>query len=183
MLGVERRPAVAAGAVGDGEVELVVAGPSSTNRSKTSSRTSAARWSGRSTLLIITRARRPALEGLAQDEARLRHRALVGVDEQQDRVRHGERALDLAAEVGVAGGVDDVDARAAVLDGRVLGQDRDPALALLGIRVEHPLLDPLVRAEGTGEGEHRVDEGGLAVVDVGDDGEIAYLLVSSHGDG
>jgi hypothetical protein len=54
-------------------------------------------------------------EGLAQHEAGLRERALGGVDEQHDAVDHGQAALDLAAEVGVAGGVDDVD-RQAVLE-------------------------------------------------------------------
>ena len=49
------------------------------------------------------------LEALAEDEARLRQRALGGVDEQERAVGHQQRALDLAAEVGVAGGVDDVD--------------------------------------------------------------------------
>ena len=41
-------------------------------------------------------------ERLSEDEARLRQRALRGVDQEQDAVDHGERALDLAAEVGVA---------------------------------------------------------------------------------
>ena len=49
------------------------------------------------------------LERLAQHEAGLRQRALARVDEQDDAVDHRQAALDLAAEVGVAGGVDDVD--------------------------------------------------------------------------
>ncbi len=49
------------------------------------------------------------LERLAQHEARLRKRALARVDEQHDAVDHAQAALDLAAEVGVARGVDDVD--------------------------------------------------------------------------
>ena len=49
------------------------------------------------------------LERLAKHEAGLRQRALRRVDEQHDAVDHGQPALDLAAEVGVAGGVDDVD--------------------------------------------------------------------------
>ena len=53
------------------------------------------------------------LERLAQDEARLRQRALAGVDQQQHAVDHRQPALDLAAEVGVAGRVDDVDLHAA----------------------------------------------------------------------
>ena len=42
------------------------------------------------------------LERLAQHEARLRQRPLAGVDQQQHAVDHRQRALHLAAEVGVA---------------------------------------------------------------------------------
>ena len=39
----------------------------------------------------------------------------------------------------------------------------------------------LVRAERPGLPEHGVDEGGLAVVDVGDDGEVAQVVARGHG--
>ena len=58
--------------------------------------------------------RQLGLERLAQHEAGLRERALGGVDEQQHAVDHRQRPLDLAAEVGVAGRVDDVDRHVAV---------------------------------------------------------------------
>ena len=45
-------------------------------------------------------------------------------------------ALDLAAEVGVAGRVDDVDLGVAEREGDVLGQDGDAALALEVVGVE-----------------------------------------------
>ncbi len=77
--------------------------------------------------------RQARLERLAQDEAGLRKRALARVDEEQDAVDHRQAALDLAAEVGVARGIDDVHLRLADLDGRVLRQDRD---ALLAFEVE-----------------------------------------------
>src|SRR5205085_8208829 len=48
-------------------------------------------------------------ERLAQHEARLRHRAFRGVDEQDDAVDHRQHALDFTAEIGVTGRVDDVD--------------------------------------------------------------------------
>ena len=67
------------------------------------------RASGRSTLLMQTMTGSRRLERLAQDEARLGQRALGGVDEQHHAVDHRQPALDLAAEVGVAGGVDEVD--------------------------------------------------------------------------
>ena len=120
--------------------------------------------------------REPRLERLAQDEARLRQRALGGVDQEQDAVDHRQAALDLAAEVGVARGVDDVHLRVADLDGRVLGQDRDALLALEVHRVEHALGDVLVVAERAGLPEQRVDERRLAVVDVRDDGDVPKIV-------
>ena len=124
------------------------------------------------------------VERLAQHEAGLRERALGGVDEQHDAVDHGQAALDLATEVGVAGGVDDVDrhrlavgGRAGVVDRGVLREDRDALLALEVAGVHHPLGDALglVGGERAGLAEHRVDQRGLAVVDVGDDRDVAEV--------
>jgi hypothetical protein len=55
------------------------------------------------------------LQRLGQHELGLRHDAFLGVDQQDAAVHHAEDALHLAAEVGVAGRVDDVDARLAGL--------------------------------------------------------------------
>ena len=89
-------------------------------------------------------------------------------------------ALDLAAEVGVAGRVDEVDLDVAEREGDVLGQDGDAALALQVVGVEDALLrrSSLV-AEQAGLPQHLIDQRRLAVVDVGDDGHIADV-VSLH---
>jgi hypothetical protein len=63
-------------------------------------------------LLTTTIGAQAERQRLAGDELGLRHRAFGAVDQQDHAVDHREDALDLAAEVGVAGGVDDVDARA-----------------------------------------------------------------------
>jgi len=126
--------------------------------------------------------RQARLERLAQDEARLRQRPLARVHEQQDAVDHRQPALDLAAEVGVARRVDDVHLRVADLDGRVLGQDRDPPLALEVQRVHDALGHVLVGAKRAGLPEQGVDERRLAVVDVGDDRDVAEVLsAGGHG--
>ena len=52
-------------------------------------------------------------------------------------------ALDFAAEVGVARRIDEVDLHAFVMDGDVLGEDRDAALALEVVRVEDAVADEL----------------------------------------
>src|SRR6185436_7361958 len=86
---------------------------------------------------------------------------------------HAEHALDLAAEVGVARRIDDVDPRALPRHGGALGEDRDAALALEVVRVHRALGDDLAGAERAGLLEQAVDERGLAVVDVRDDRDVA----------
>ena len=112
------------------------------------------------------------------------------VDEQHDAVDHGQAALDLAAEVGVAGGVDDVDGdravgrvHAVVRDRGVLREDRDALLALELVRVHGALFDVGVVGEGVRLLQHRVDERRLAVVDVGDDRDVAQVVAGGvrHG--
>ncbi len=122
--------------------------------------------------------REAELEALSEDEARLRQRALGRVDEEERAVRHEQRALDLAAEVGVARGVDDVDLHVLVTNARVLREDRDPALALEIVRVHHAFGDDLVFAERARLAKHVVDQRGLAVVDVRHDGDVSKC---SHG--
>ena len=78
----------------------------------------------------------------------------------------------------MAGGVDDVDLHAAVAHRGVLGEDRDALLALEVVRVHDPLVDVLVGAEDAGLPEHGVDQRGLAVVDVGDDGDVAQIIAA-----
>ena len=117
------------------------------------------------------------LQRAGEDEARLRHGALSGIDEQDNAVDHLEDTLDLAAEVGVARGIDNVDLGVAVADGGVFGEDRDAALTLEVVRVHDAVDDLLIFAVHAALLEHFVDEGGLAVVDVGDDGYIAKFFI------
>ena len=103
-------------------------------------------------------------------------------DEQQRPVGHLERALDLAAEVGVAGGVDDVDRHAPVANAALLGEDGDAPLTLEVVRVHHALGERLVVAKHARLPHHLVDERGLAVVDVSDDGDVSEFA-AGHGGG
>src|SRR5207249_4300634 len=87
--------------------------------------------------------------------------------------------LDLPAEVGVPGGIDDVDARAAILDGAVLGEDGNATLAFDVVGIHDALAEPLVGGEGARLFQQAVDQRGLAVVDVRDDGDVADRAI--HG--
>ncbi|MNC87941.1 hypothetical protein D3C83_37180 [compost metagenome] len=61
-----------------------------------------------------------------------------------------------------------------VAHGAILGEDGDAALAFEVVRVHHALDQVLVRGEGAGLAQQLVDQRGLAVVDVGDDRDVAY---------
>ena len=114
---------------------------------------------------------------LAGNETRLRHGPFDGVDHQQHRVDHRQHAFHFAAEVGVPGRVDDIDTRAAVFDGAVLRQDRDATFLFDVVRVHDPLGDFFVRGEGAGLTQQAVDQRGLAMVDVGDDGDVSNRAI------
>src|SRR3990172_4881973 len=74
----------------------------------------------------------------------------------------------------------DVDLRVLVVDGRVLRHDGDALLALEVDRVHDPLGNVLVGAEDARLPQHGVHEGGLPVVDVGDDGDVPDILTLLH---
>ena len=115
------------------------------------------------------------LQRLADHEFGLRHRAFGCVHQHDRAVDHRQDALDLAAEIGVAGRIDDVDADVLPGDGGRLGHDRDAALLLEIVGIHHAFGDALVFAEGAGLLEQAVDQRGLAMVDVRDDRDIAEL--------
>ena len=112
-------------------------------------------------------------EGLAEHEPGLRQGAFGGIHQEDGAVHHRKGALDLAAEIGVARGVQDVDLHALPDDRAVLRGNGDPALALEVHAVHEAFLGFLSFAEHAGLLEHGVDERGLAVVDVRDDRDVA----------
>ena len=116
------------------------------------------------------------VDSVTQHETGLGHGALKGIDQQQGAVGHTQHALDLAAKVGVARGVDDVDLNVLVLDRDVLGENRNAALALLVVRIQDAVLDLLVGTEGVRGTQELVDHRRLAVVDVGDDGDVPQIV-------
>ena len=116
------------------------------------------------------------VQGLAQHKLRLGHGALVGVHHQDDAVDHLQHALHLAAEIRVSWGVHDVDLGPLVLHSRVLRENGNSPLPLNIVGVHHPLHHFLVGAEHTALAQQAVHQGGLAVVYVGDDGNISHVF-------
>ena len=92
-----------------------------------------------------------------------------------DAVHHVHDALDFAAEVGMAGRVHDVDGDALVVDAGILGQNGDAALALQVVGIEDAFGHLLVGVKDIGLAQHAIDQRGLAVIDMGDDGNVANV--------
>ena len=112
-------------------------------------------------------------QSLARHEASLWHGAFDRIYQYQHPIYHRQCALYLAAEIPVSRSVHDVDMHSGVFQGSVLRQDRDAPFALEVVAVHDPLLEMLVSGEYTGLAEQFIYQGGLAMVDVGDDCDIA----------
>ena len=125
--------------------------------------------------------REPARERFLRDETRLRHRTVHRIDEQEYAVDHGQDPFDLAAEVGVSRRIHDIDAPAFPADRRILGQDRDAALAFQIIRVHYPLRHDRPFTQGVGLLQQSIDQRGFAVIDVRDDRNVANVVGGKHG--
>jgi hypothetical protein len=119
-------------------------------------------------------------EGLFDHVPRLRTRPLERIDQDQRAVGHREDAFDLAAEIGVPRGIDDVDLHPLVENGDVLGENRDAALPFEVIRIEDALARELRFAELSALAQQGINQGRLAMVNVGDNGNISDV-VASHG--
>ncbi len=110
---------------------------------------------------------------LAGNETRLRHWAVNRIDQQQHAIDHRQHSLHFTAKIRMAWGIDDIDVSAVVLNRAVFGQNRDAALFFQVIGIHDAGIDLLVFAEGAGLTQQLIDERGFAVINVGDNGDVA----------
>jgi len=153
--------------------------PSLSNRSKVWSTTHAGRLAVAVDLVDHHDGLQALRQGLARDEACLRHRSFDRIDEQQHTVHHRQYPLNFAAEVGVAGRIDDVDARAAILDGAVLARMVMPRSRSMSL--ESMMRSPIRSwaAKVPDWFNRQSTSVVLPVVDVRDDGDVADRAI--HG--
>ena len=112
-------------------------------------------------------------KGFLQYETGLGHRPLESIDQQQHAVAHVEHAFHLAAEIGVARCVYDIDFMILVNYGNVFGKDRDSALALQIVVVQNEFARLGIFPQHIALKNHLIDQCGLTVIDVGNDRDIA----------
>ncbi|MNZ64179.1 hypothetical protein D3C78_823450 [compost metagenome] len=111
--------------------------------------------------------------------------ALAGVDDQQRAFAGRQGAADFVGEVHMAGGVDEVQligltVLRLVVQGDAVGLDGDAALTLQVHGVQYLGLH-LAVGQAAAHLNEAVCQGRLAMVDVGDDGEIADMTQVTHG--
>ena len=116
-------------------------------------------------------------ERLGQHVARLGQRALAGIDEQHDAVDNLERALNLAAEIRVARGIDNVNLYVVEAHARGFSKNRNAAFAFEIVRIHGAFALRFVGPVNTGLAEHGVNQRGLSVVDVRNNSNVTNLLI------
>ena len=116
------------------------------------------------------------LQRLAQNKTRLRLRPIVRIDNEQHAVHHFHDPLDFAAEIGVARRIDDVDPITVPLKSCVLRANGDSFFALEIHRIHHALFNLLIGAKRARLAQQLIDQRGLAVIDVRNDGDITDFI-------
>jgi len=124
-------------------------------------------------------------ERFGEDITCLWHNALKGVDQEQNAISHPEHSLDLTTEIRMPWRIDNVDVKfptfaVGIVDGTILGQDCDPALAFERVGIKDQLSGEFALAELATLSQELVNQGGLAVVNVRYDCYISYVL-AGHG--
>ncbi len=140
-------PALATGGVQHGEVELVVIGAEGGEQVEHLGVDLIRAGVGAVHLVDHDDGVEAAGERLADDEFGLWEDAFGGVHQDDGTVHHVQDAFHLAAEIGVAGGVDDVDAGVAPDHRGALGEDGDASLTLQVVAVHGALGHDLMVAE------------------------------------
>ena len=107
----------------------------------------------------------------------MRHGAFLCVNQQHHTIDHAQCTFYFTTEVRVAGGVDNIDVGAFPSHSAVLGQNRNAAFFFNGVVVHHGVNDFFVLSKRAGLTQQLIDHGGLAVVNVGDDRDVANLFM------
>ena len=138
----------------------------------------------RSQRVMTNSAAVPVLASERDGPFRARLDAARRVHREQRGVGGGEALDDLAREVGVAGRVDERDLVAAVVERGDASEERQLALLLLGLEVEHrcPVVDSAQPVDGAGGVEQVLGEGGLAGAGVTGEHDVTEVgHVVGHG--
>ena len=117
-------------------------------------------------------------EGLVEDESGLGLGSLNGIDEQNNTVAHVQDTLDFSTKVSVTRCVHDVNLDTVTLDGKIFRQNGNSSLSLLIFGVHNTLSGFIGLAfvtEDTRLADEGIDQSGLSVIDVGNNGNVSII--------
>lgn len=120
------------------------------------------------------------LQRFAEHELRLRHAAFEGIDDEQDPVDHFHNALHFSAEIGVTRSIHDINQVIFIRNRGVFGQNRNAPFTLQIVRVHDAFLHHFIVAVCAGLLEKLIHERRLAMVNVGDNSDIANVFSILH---
>jgi len=113
---------------------------------------------------------------LSQHVLGLGHRAFVSVYQEQYAVHHVQDTFHFAAEVSMPWGVDNVDFDTVVHDRGVLCQNGNASFPFQRVGVHDTFCHLLVVPENMTLFQHGIDKSRLAMVDMGDNGNVADIF-------
>ena len=113
---------------------------------------------------------------LSEDVLGLGHRAFMGVYQKEYAVYHVQDTFHFAAEVSMPWGINDVDFNTIVHDGSVLCQNGNASFPFQRVGVHDTFCYFLVVPENMTLFQHGIDKGRLAMVDMGDNGNVADIF-------
>ena len=116
------------------------------------------------------------LKSFFQNEFGLRHSAFESVNQKDNAVYHFQYTLNLAAEVSMSWGIDNVDLCVFVMNCCVLGENCDTTLSLNIVGVHDTFLNLLIGTENTALFQKLVYQSGFTMVNVGNDGYVTYIF-------
>ena len=103
----------------------------------------------------------------------LGHRAFRRVHQKNHTVHHFENAFDFPAEVGVSGGIDNVDFGISVTDGGIFCKNGNTAFPFKVTGIQYTFHNFLIFALP----EHFIHQRGFTVIHVGDNGNVAQMFI------
>ena len=116
------------------------------------------------------------LQRLAQNEFCLGHRPFKCIHHQHNAVYHFQHTLYLAAEIGMSGGINDVDFGIAIVYGCVFGKNGNPSFPFNIAAVHDSFLYLLIGTEDTALSEQLIHQCGFAVVNVGNNRYVSDIF-------
>jgi hypothetical protein len=106
------------------------------------------------------------------------HRTLGRIDQYERTVSHADDPFYLTAKISVTWRVDDIDFHAAVVQRDILGKNSDAAFLFKIPGIKDSFASQLTFAELATLAQQAIDQGGLPMIDMGDDDNVSNIVAT-----